>query len=98
MLCPMSMHDVHDQCSLRLAGIAAGGALPRPSRVLMPRSPQITRTVPALRRAVDDVRKRTATIALMPTMGPLDDGHVSLAYDRNGVRHPDGATAGLHDR
>jgi pantoate--beta-alanine ligase len=38
----------------------------------------IARTVPILRRAVDNLRKRKATIALVPTMGALHDGHVSL--------------------
>ena len=44
----------------------------------MPRSPMVVRTVPALRRAVDGLRTRKATIALVPTMGALHDGHVSL--------------------
>ena len=38
----------------------------------------IVRTVPVLRRALDSLRSRKATVALVPTMGALHDGHVSL--------------------
>jgi pantoate--beta-alanine ligase len=46
----------------------------------MPRAPAVARTLPSLRRALDGLRARRATVALVPTMGALHDGHLALVH------------------
>jgi pantoate--beta-alanine ligase len=47
----------------------------------MAKRPQVVRTVPALRRALQRFREKGDTIALVPTMGALHAGHLALVRE-----------------
>jgi hypothetical protein len=67
-----------DMVGIPAARSEAVGFFDHTDRDPMSQSPMIVRTVPALRRALDSLHLRKATTALVPTMGALHDGHVSL--------------------
>jgi pantoate--beta-alanine ligase len=44
----------------------------------MPKRPPVVSNIPGLRRAVAKLRRGGSTVALVPTMGALHDGHIAL--------------------
>jgi pantoate--beta-alanine ligase len=57
------------------------------------RHPRVIRTLPALKRAIAEIRVRRRTIALVPTMGALHTGHLALV--RTAQRRADGVIVSI---